>query len=48
LLARLVAGPYAARMMTRSEGASGAKAKAELGLELRYPSWRRGFAEALG
>jgi nucleoside-diphosphate-sugar epimerase len=48
LLARLVAGPYAAQMMTRSEGASGAKAKAELGLELRYPSWRRGFAEALG
>jgi nucleoside-diphosphate-sugar epimerase len=47
-LARWIAGDYAVRMMTRSEGASNAKAKAELGLELRYPSWRRGFADALG
>jgi 2-alkyl-3-oxoalkanoate reductase len=47
-LARVVAGEYAVHMMTRSEGASNAKAKAELGLDLRYPTWRRGFTEALG
>jgi nucleoside-diphosphate-sugar epimerase len=47
-LARWMAGERAVQMMTRTEGASNAKAKAELGLELRYPSWRRGFAEALG
>jgi nucleoside-diphosphate-sugar epimerase len=47
-LARLIAGPYVVQMMTRSEGASNAKAKAELDLQLRYSSWRRGFSEALG
>jgi nucleoside-diphosphate-sugar epimerase len=47
-LARLLAGPYAVNMMLRSEGASNHKAKQELALELRYPSWRRGFVEALG
>ena len=47
-LARLLAGPYAVNMMARSEGASNHKAKQELGLELRFPSWRRGFIEALG
>jgi nucleoside-diphosphate-sugar epimerase len=47
-VARLVAGPYAVDMMTRSEGASNRKAKQELDLELRFPSWRRGFVEALG
>jgi nucleoside-diphosphate-sugar epimerase len=46
-VARLMAGPYAVNMMTRSEGASNHKAKEELGLELRFPSWRRGFVEAL-
>jgi 2-alkyl-3-oxoalkanoate reductase len=34
--------------MTASRGASNAKAHAELGLELRYPSWRQGFREGLG
>jgi nucleoside-diphosphate-sugar epimerase len=47
-VARLMAGPYAVNMMTRSEGASNHKAKEELELELRFPSWRRGFVEALG
>jgi nucleoside-diphosphate-sugar epimerase len=47
-LARWLAGEYGARMMTRTEGACNRKAKDELGLQLRYPSWRRGFAEALG
>ena len=47
-LARLVAGRYAASMGTRLRGASNEKAKAALGWELRYPSWRQGFREALG
>jgi nucleoside-diphosphate-sugar epimerase len=47
-LARWIGGDYAVQMMTRSEGASNRKAKDELGLELRFPSWRRGFVEALG
>jgi nucleoside-diphosphate-sugar epimerase len=47
-LARWLGGEYGVRMMTRTEGASNRKAKDELGMQLRYPSWRRGFAEALG
>jgi nucleoside-diphosphate-sugar epimerase len=47
-LARMVAGEHAANLMTRSEGARNAKAKGELGLDLRFPSWRKGFSEALG
>jgi nucleoside-diphosphate-sugar epimerase len=47
-LARVIAGEYAVRLMTQSEGASNLKARDELGLELRFPTWRRGFAEALG
>jgi hypothetical protein len=31
-------------MGTESRGASNAKARRELGWELRYPSWRQGFA----
>ena len=33
---------------TDARGASNAKAKRELGWTLRYPSWRRGFAEVYG
>ena len=33
-------------METDLRGASNAKAKRELGWELRYPSWRQGFAAA--
>ena len=42
-LARLVAGPTPVIMMTEGRGFSNAKAKRELGWELRYPSWRQGF-----
>jgi nucleoside-diphosphate-sugar epimerase len=42
-LARLVAGEAAVVMGTESRGASNAKAKHELGLSLRYASWREGF-----
>jgi hypothetical protein len=35
-------------MMTEIRGASNAKAKRELGWELRYPSWRQGLAAELG
>jgi nucleoside-diphosphate-sugar epimerase len=47
-LARLVAGEMAVGMMTEGRGFSNAKAKRELGWELRYPSWRQGFKEELG
>jgi nucleoside-diphosphate-sugar epimerase len=47
-LAKLVGGKRAAVMATRLEGASNEKAKRELGWQLRYPSWREGFGEALG
>jgi nucleoside-diphosphate-sugar epimerase len=46
-LARLLAGPVAVAMMTEGRGFSNAKAKRELGWELRYPSWRQGFEEGL-
>ncbi len=46
-LARLLAGDVAVTMMTRGRGFSNAKAKRELGWELRYPSWRQGFKEEL-
>jgi nucleoside-diphosphate-sugar epimerase len=44
-LARLVAGDAVVGMMTEGRGFSNAKAKRELGRELRYPSWRLGFKE---
>jgi 2-alkyl-3-oxoalkanoate reductase len=43
-LARLAAGEMATLMMTEVRGASNEKAKRELGWQLRYPSWRQGFA----
>jgi len=45
-LARLIAGEAAVMMGTEARGASNAKAKHELGWELRYPSWRTGFPAA--
>ena len=42
-LARMLAGEAAVVMMTEGRGFSNAKAKRELGWELRYPSWRQGF-----
>jgi 2-alkyl-3-oxoalkanoate reductase len=47
-LGRLAAGEMATVMMTEVKGASNAKAKRELGWQLRYPSWRQGFAQGLG
>jgi nucleoside-diphosphate-sugar epimerase len=41
---RLLASPAAAAMMTEGRGASNAKAKAELGWTLAWPTWREGFA----
>ncbi|WP_200210646.1 NAD-dependent epimerase/dehydratase family protein [Micromonospora coerulea] len=46
-LARLLAGEATVIMMTEGRGFSNAKAKRELGWELRYPSWRQGFKEEL-
>jgi nucleoside-diphosphate-sugar epimerase len=45
-LARLFAGDVAVMMGTEVRGASNAKAKHELGWELRWPTWREGFAAA--
>jgi nucleoside-diphosphate-sugar epimerase len=45
---RLAAGEAGLSLMTRSRGASNAKAKRELGWEPRYRSWRQGFKEGLG
>jgi 2-alkyl-3-oxoalkanoate reductase len=47
-LGRLITGEGMTIMMTEVRGASNAKAKRELGWELRYPSWRLGFREGLG
>jgi nucleoside-diphosphate-sugar epimerase len=46
-LARLLAGEMVVGMMTEGRGFSNAKAKRELGWQLRYPSWRQGFREEL-
>ena len=46
-LARLLAGEMVVIMMTEGRGFSNAKAKRELGWELRHPSWRQGFKEEL-
>jgi len=46
-LARQLAGDQAVIMMTEGRGFSNAKAKRELGWQLRYPSWRQGFKEEL-
>ena len=47
-LARPLAGKAAVVMMTEGRGFSNAKAKRELGWELRYPTWRQGFEAELG
>jgi len=46
-LARLLAGDLPVIMMLEGRGFSNAKAKRELGWELRYPSWRQGFKKEL-
>ena len=47
-IARMVAGAWTTRMATELAGASNARAKAELGWQPRWTSWREGFREALG
>jgi nucleoside-diphosphate-sugar epimerase len=47
-IVRLAAGAYTTRMATALPGVSNARAKAELGWQPRYASWRQGFREALG
>jgi nucleoside-diphosphate-sugar epimerase len=46
-LGRIAAGEAAVVMMNDIRGASNAKAKRELGWELRWPSWREGFVSGL-
>jgi nucleoside-diphosphate-sugar epimerase len=46
-LARMLAGDVAVIMMTEGRGFANAKAKRELGWQLRYPSWRQGFRDGL-
>jgi len=46
-VAGLVAGQMAVGMMTQGRGFSNLKAKRELGWQLRHPSWRDGFKDAL-
>ncbi|HTW08478.1 MAG TPA: NAD(P)-dependent oxidoreductase [Acidimicrobiales bacterium] len=46
--ARALAGETMVIFGTESRGASNAKAKAELGWALRYPSWRQGFVATYG
>jgi nucleoside-diphosphate-sugar epimerase len=46
-LAQLLAGEMV-KMVTEGRAFSNAKARRELGWELRYPSWRQGFKEELG
>jgi nucleoside-diphosphate-sugar epimerase len=46
-VAQLLAGEMAVIMMTEGRGFCNAKAKRELGWQLRYPSWRQGFKEEL-
>lgn len=42
-LARLAAGSYGVATMTRAQGASNERARAQLGWAPSYPSWREGF-----
>jgi len=46
-LVRPLAGEFVVGMMTEGRAFSNAKAKRELGWELRFPSWRQGFMEGL-
>jgi nucleoside-diphosphate-sugar epimerase len=46
-LARLLAGEMVVSLLTEGRAFSNAKAKRELGWQLRYASWRQGFKEEL-
>ncbi len=47
-LGRLAAGEVGVSMMTQIRGSSNAKAKAELGWQPQWASWRQGFTRGLG
>ena len=47
-LARLIAGPAVTAFATTLRASSNERAKAELGWEPQWASWRQGFREALG
>jgi nucleoside-diphosphate-sugar epimerase len=47
-LARMLAGEYTVAMATDLRGASNERAKAELGWQPRFATWRQGFRESLG
>jgi nucleoside-diphosphate-sugar epimerase len=46
-LVRPLLGEHGVSLMTAIRGSSNAKARRDLGWELRYPSWRQGFREGL-
>jgi 2-alkyl-3-oxoalkanoate reductase len=46
-IGRLAAGEAGVSMMTQIRGCSNARAKAELGWQLIWPTWRDGFARGL-
>ncbi len=46
-LARAAVGEFGVRMMTSAQGASAARARAELGFAPQFPDWREGFAQGL-
>jgi nucleoside-diphosphate-sugar epimerase len=46
-VARLAAGEVGVSIMTQTRGSSNARAKRELGWQLRWPSWREGFRDGL-
>lgn len=46
-LVRALMGEFVVWMMTEGRAFSNAKARAQLGWEPRYPSWRQGFKESL-
>jgi nucleoside-diphosphate-sugar epimerase len=47
-LGRIAVGPHGVAMMTEGRGALNAKAKAQIPLRLKWPSWRAGFRRGLG
>lgn len=47
-IARAMIGEFGVSWMTTARGSSNAKAKAELGWQPRYATWRDGFREGLG
>jgi len=46
-LTRLLAGEWVVTMMTEGRAFSNAKARRDLGWQLRFPSWREGFTAEL-